>query len=231
MTEKCAPTISASRPGGERVRTGMRPAALLAFLLVTACGAEPSAATTDAPAAVASVSRPQVPARSEPAAGAGVLKLAGFAGAEATAAALAEAKRQGITEVEVSRDQSFRVMDGAHEAATLITGEGDMPDAVNAGCFVAIARAGNVELIPTIGYGDYEAETCGGPVAVGLLSSGPVARVGVIFKASSPNTELTEPLVIDWDRSNDTLLINEALSRRALDGGATSIAAMRRLVE
>lgn len=240
MIPKCAPPISASSMPGEPAHLRARPGVLLAALMLAACGAEPGAAAVDAsdPAAAATESVAATSANASGrftpddrgAAGRGELKLSGPASSDAIAAVLAEAKRQGMRKVEVSAAQSFRLTDGAREVAALVTGEGDVAGAPNAGCFVAISRAGNVELIPTIGYGDYEAETCGGPVAVGLLSLDPTVRIGVIHKAYSPNTELVEPLVIEWNPSDDTLLIDTALSRRALDGGATTIAAMRRIL-
>lgn len=133
-----------------------------------------------------------------------------------------------MTDVEINKDQSFRVVDGARQVATVLTGKGDMPDAISAGCFIAIYQGDDVELIPTLGYGTYEAETCGGPLAVGIVSSEPV-RFGIVLRGYSREAKTSVPLVVEWNRSDNTLLIDETLSTKALDAGATSIAAMRRV--
>jgi hypothetical protein len=191
---------------------------------IAACGAEPSVATSNAVGTTTvSVSAPAVsPAQH-------ALKLAGQADGTAVAATLAEARRQKLTDVEISKAQSFRVVDGARQVATVLTGHGDMPDAIAAGCFIAIQQRGDVELIPTLGYGNYEAETCGGPLAVGIVSSAPV-RFGIVFRGYSREAKTSVPMVVEWNRSDNTLLIDDAVSTKALDGGATSIAAMRRLI-
>jgi hypothetical protein len=191
---------------------------------IAACGAEPSVATSNAVGTTTvSVSAPAVPPAQH------ALKLAGQADGTAVAATLAEARRQKLTDVEISKAQSFRVVDGARQVATVLTGHGDMPDAIAAGCFIAIQQRGDVELIPTLGYGNYEAETCGGPLAVGIVSSAPV-RFGIVLRGYSREAKTSVPMVVEWNRSDNTLLIDDALSTKALDGGATSIAAMRRLI-
>ncbi|RZL70674.1 MAG: hypothetical protein EOP66_16010 [Sphingomonas sp.] len=191
---------------------------------IAACGAEPSVATSNAVGTTTvSVSAPEVPPAQH------ALKLAGQADGTVVAATLAEARRQKMTDVEISRTQSFRVVDGARQVATVLTGHGDMPDAIAAGCFIAIQQGDDVELIPTLGYGNYEAETCGGPLAVGIVSSTPV-RFGIVFRGYSREAKTSVPMVVEWNRSDNTLLIDDVLSTKVWDGGATSIAAMRRLI-
>jgi hypothetical protein len=113
---------------------------------IAACGAEPSVATSNAVGTTTvSVSAPAVPPAQH------ALKLAGQADGTAVAATLAETRRQKLTDVEISKAQSFRVVDGARQVATVLTGHGDMPDAIAAGCFIAIHQRGDVELIPDAG--------------------------------------------------------------------------------
>lgn len=161
---------------------------------------------------------------------AAALKLAGAADAASIAATRAEAKRQGMSGVEVTAGQSFRITEGGREIATVLTGEGKMPDATIAGCFVALRMGDNVELIPTLGYGDYEAQTCGGPTAVGILSSGDPVRFGMTFRSYSQDAEETVPMVVTWNRSDGSLLIDSGLSSKAADIGVKTVAGMRPLV-
>jgi hypothetical protein len=157
------------------------------------------------------------------------LKLAGQADGAAVAATLAEAQRQQMTDIKISKSQSFRVINGTKQVATVLTGEGKMPDATNAGCFIAIQQGDDVALIPTLGYGNYDADTCGGPLAVGIVSANPV-RFGIVFRSYSRDAEITAPMVVEWNRSDNTLLIDDALSTKVVNAGAGSIAAIRGLM-
>jgi hypothetical protein len=95
---------------------------------------------------------------------------------------------------------------------------------------VALRTGDNVELIPTLGSGDYEAQTCGGPTAIGILSSGSPVRFGLTFRSYSQEAEETVPMVVNWDRTDGTLLIDTELSTKAADGGVKTVAGMRPLV-
>lgn len=228
MTAKCAPITSVSQS------KGMVTMSLLLLACATAaCSPEADnpAANTAVPAAAMTTEATAMPApgAATPTVG-GALKLSGAAGAEAIAATLAEAKRQGMTGVEVTQAQSFRVTEGGRDVATLLTGKGKMADATYAGCFIATQQGGETMVIPTLGYGEYEAQTCGGPTAVAILSSGSPVRIGVTFRGSSPSAGGTVPMVIEWDRADNTLLIDQALSSKAQDSGVTTVADLRPLV-
>jgi hypothetical protein len=207
--------------------------AVLAALGIAACQAEPSTATANigAPAetAPAEIAAGDAGPAAPPATAAGV-RLSGPASAEDIAAVQEEAGRQEMTRVKIATAQSFSVKEGGRTVATLVTGEGNMPGAELNGCFVATKQGNETMLIPTVGYNNYELEPCGGPLGVGVLSSGNPVKLGVVFRSFSREAEETIPIVIDWDRSNNTLLIDEAASRRALDGGAKTIAQMRKIV-
>lgn len=231
MTVRCAPTTNAFPMQANPGRWCGALAAVL-FCAATACDAEPGAASTNAAEPMGNVATYAAdPAQQvAPAPGATGLKLGGRADAAAATAALAEAKRQKMTGVEVTAAQSFNVMDGTREVATVLTGKGMMPGATYAGCFVAVQQGRDIELIPTLGYGNYEAETCGGPLAIGILSSSDTVRFGIIFGGYSREAETRVPIVVEWTRADNTLLIDDGLSTKALDSGATTIPAIRRLI-
>ena len=52
-------------------------------------------------------------------------------------------------------------------------------------------------------------------------------KLGIVFRGYSREAEKTVPIIVEWDRSNNTLLIDDAASRRALDARATDIAQIR----
>lgn len=209
--------------------------AVLAALGIAACQAAPGTATANATegradSAPASNSTPASTASDAPAAGIAGVRLSGQAGAAAIAAVQQEAERQQMTRVKIAAAQSFAITEGGRTVATLVTGEGNMPGSELNGCFVATLQGNEPMLIPTVGYGNYELEPCGGVLGVGVLSSGSPVKLGVVFRSYSREAEETIPVVVEWDRSNNTLLIDEEGSRRATDGGAKTIAQMRRFV-
>jgi peptidoglycan hydrolase-like protein with peptidoglycan-binding domain len=236
MTARCARTINGS-PMRARVLPLKGSLGLAAACAVAACSAEPSVATSNTVGTVqnssvvasTAVSVPSTASASASASASQDLKLAGQADGAAVAATLAEAQRQQMTDIKISKSQSFRVINGTKQVATVLTGEGKMPDATNAGCFIAIQQGDDVALIPTLGYGNYDADTCGGPLAVGIVSANPV-RFGILFRSYSRDAEITAPMVVEWSRSDNTLLIDDALSTKTVNAGAGSIAAIRGLI-
>ncbi len=209
--------------------TGRASALLIAFALA-ACGetqagdnrpaGETRNATAEAPSAPP---RPRV-AR---VAGESILKLAAPADEAAIDSARLAAAEAGVTDVTITRVQSFRVMNGATQVATLVAGEGQAPDATFPGCFLALVQDGKVRVVPTISSGNWEMVTCDKVEAIALLDRGDTLRFGAIYSASSHSGAGTEPVVLDWDRAGADLTINEPLSVKASLAGAGTIAKLR----
>lgn len=109
---------------------------------------------------------------------------------------LAEARQRGWRDLDVTPVQSFWIMQDMEHLATLVTEKATAPGTVNAGCFFAVVKDGKVTMISTIGVGNYEAEVCIEPLAVGLLSSRDPVRFGTVFHAASPNAMVREPIII-----------------------------------
>lgn len=158
----------------------------------------------------------------------GSLKL--LAPADAGAIAAVRQAAGTLSDVAVTSAQSFKIMSGGQQIATFVAGEGKAPDAVNAGCFAAIVQNGRATVLPTIGSGAWEAETCLSTDAVGILGASDPVRIAVIYKAASPNAEVLEPVVLQWDRTG-RVTIDEAASTRASTAGATSVKAVRELLK
>ncbi|MCC2975691.1 hypothetical protein LK533_03250 [Sphingomonas sp. PL-96] len=203
---------------------------LFALLAATACSAAPgdtaaNASETAAPAPEVS----SAPASSAPAAApaTGKITLSPPADAAAIDQGRQAAEAAGMTDVSVTEAQSFRLLAGTEHVATIVAGEGKEADAINAGCFVALVQDGNASVVPTMGSGEWEAQTCLATKALGLLSSEGTVRIGVIYDGASPNASGTEPIVLVWDRAGGTLRIDEAASKRASLAGASTIKALR----
>lgn len=157
--------------------------------------------------------------------------LSGNAGADAVTQAIAAAKRQGLSEINITSAQSFGLTGGGKRIGAILTGEAQL-EGGTPGCFAAIVHGGRTSVVPTIGQGNYEAEACDKAKAVGILSqAGEVVRIGTLFAAYSPNAEVTEPIVLNWSPSTGALSIDDVRSRRASEAGARSIATMRSLAE
>jgi hypothetical protein len=135
-----------------------------------------------------------------------------------------------MTSATIDRSQSFRIVDRGRHVATLVAGKSQAPDALTMKCFVALVQDGRTTLVPTIGSGNWEAETCGRALATGLIARGDTVLIGIVYEAASPNTLVREPVLLRWNRHTRTLMPDEALSQRASEKGATTISAMRRLL-
>jgi len=208
--------------GGDGVTIPDRAAILATLLMLAACGQPRSDDAMPPPSPSTATAAPAVATL-----GGSRFRLAGRADAPALAAAV-ELARHGMSKVSATPAQSFRIMDGERHVATLVSGEGLARDASYLGCFTALVQNKRASMVSTIGSGEWEAETCGGTIAVGILSIGETVAIGVLAQAFSPNAEAVEPVVLQWDPATGGLSIDQALSKRASLAGATSIDAIRR---
>lgn len=206
--------------------------------LVLACSPEAGTASGNSTAAVATpAAEPSETVAPEPMtppaapASAGKVALSGSADAEAIAQTKTAAAGEQMAKVQITSAQSFGLSVDGQRAASIVTGEASLSNGTP-GCFAAIVQDGKASLVPTIGQGEYEAESCDKPTAVGILSSsGDVVRIGAVFGAFSPNATVSEPIVLNWSRSTGALSIDAAGSSKASQAGAQTIAAMRSAVQ
>lgn len=68
-------------------------------------------------------------------------------------------------------------------------------------------------MVPTIGSGDWEAESSGSAMAAGLISTGNPVVIGIVYQAASANALVREPVVLRWNRKDQTLAADKGLSR------------------
>jgi len=92
-------------------------------------------------------------------------------------------------------------------------------------CFVTWStQSPNIsKIIPTIGYGDWEAETCNATKAVGIISAKdelPI-KLAVIYDAQSPNAQATESII--FDVNNGELALDENLTKEIGSKGALTL--------
>lgn len=150
--------------------------------------------------------------------------------ADAKAVAAVRTATRGLQRATIDTAQSFRIVGKGGQVATLVAGQGQAPGASYMGCFVALVQGGTVVVAQTIASGEWEAQSCGRALSIGLLSSGADVAIGAVYEASSPNASGQEPVILRWHPGRRTLAPDAALSQQASIKGATTIAAMRRLV-
>jgi hypothetical protein len=152
------------------------------------------------------------------------------AGADDAAITAVRHATRAMNSVSIDRSQSFRIVDQGRHVATLVAGQGKASGAVYPGCFMSLVQDGKTTVVPTIGSGNWEAETCGRAIATGLIATGGAAIIAIVYDAASPNTPVREPVVLRWHRKDRTLEADEALSQQASERGATTIEALRRVL-
>lgn len=146
-----------------------------------------------------------------------------------------QALAAGLHDATLIKTQSFVVLQNGKPIGMLMSGTGSLSignGISNGACFVAWQNAGEpaVSILPTVGSGDWEAETCRSVSAVGLLDTSSSAfSIGFAYSADSPHATVEEPVVLSMDPIGHTLHVNAVETKRASDTGATTIKAMRRI--
>jgi hypothetical protein len=142
------------------------------------------------------------------------------------------AARRNFQSVSIDRKQTLAIRGKAGGKTLLVSGraraareDGQLNDT----CFAALVRhAGSVELLLTVGYGDWEAVACRSIVAVGVLPGAVATRVALIYQAKSPNYAVREAVVLRWTEAPGSFAIDREASKRASEAGAQTIDGLRR---
>lgn len=153
------------------------------------------------------------------------------------AALIAKARNvaaNSVGEVAIDDAQSFRVLRGKQLKGLFVSGSGQVARDGAApihGCFVvAVNTDGRVKVIQTIGTDSWEAESCRGVKAVGLLKPDATGtqRLVLIYDATSPNAATIEPVVLRWDGRLDRAEVDITASDKASQAGSETIADVRK---
>jgi hypothetical protein len=137
--------------------------------------------------------------------------------------------------------QSFRLSQNGALIGTLVSGRGyvQTSEKLEDGspierliCFLALAQtSGAIDLVRTIGTGEWEAESCTSIEAAGIVTAtGSAAqKIAIVYDAHVfPRSQLPEVVIFSWDEGAQRIEIDEAASRQA--SGATTIRDIRRLL-
>ena len=158
----------------------------------------------------------------------------GHVTADAIAKATDSAAASGPGDPRIDRSQSCKITCGGAAVGSFLSGSGEFSNdagAKTATCFAAfVPTEGRVSVVPTIGKGDWEAETCESVKAISTLpASGGTARIGVLYQASSPNAEPIEPVVFDLGGGSGVLAVDTQATRKASLAGITTVGKLRNL--
>lgn len=140
------------------------------------------------------------------------------------------ALQQAITGGTPVDHQVFNVNIEGKNTGAIIAGRGfDKND--NSVCFVRWADGhGRVAVtIPTIGFNQWEAETCTATVAVSVLSQKEHdAKIAVIYEAASPNATAWESVI--FDLSAGGLSVDQPLTDKVGSQGIKSVSGLKVLI-
>jgi hypothetical protein len=174
-------------------------------------------------------------------AGADILALTQPIDQKVVAQVLNHAGQGQIREATAFQKQSFRLSQNGAFVGTLVSGRGyaqtsekreDGSPIERLICFLALARTGGaVDLVRTIGNGEWEAEACTSVEAVGIVTDAPGSahKIAIVYDAHVfPRSQLPEVVIFSWDGGAQRIEIDEATSRQA--SGATTIRDIRRLL-
>jgi hypothetical protein len=140
------------------------------------------------------------------------------------------ALQQSIASGVPAEHQVFNVNVDGEKSVTFIAGKGfDGKD--NNVCFVSLADGhGRVAVtIPTIGFNQWEAETCTATRAVSIIAQKDHrAKIAVIYEAASPNATAWESVL--FDLNNSGLTVDKVLTNKVGSQGAESVGELKILI-
>jgi hypothetical protein len=109
--------------------------------------------------------------------------------------------------------------DNKTESSSII--EGQAPQKIYCGLY-QIADGAPGKFLLVFGIGQSEVEGCGGLKAIGAAA--PHATHGdliLIYNAFTPNTRLSEPVILSWDETQKQYVVNDDLTQFVGEGGDT----------
>ena len=143
-------------------------------------------------------------------------------------------EKAGIRNAAPVAKQSFELYADEKKIGAFISGQGFSGQDTGI-CLIGWATvADNIAVtIPTVGKDRWEAETCNGTVAVGILSPEEAEQViiGVIYRAQSPNASLMESVIFAVDKQQQKLTLEQALTEKIGSQGASTLGSLRRLYQ
>ncbi|MEN4608509.1 hypothetical protein ACSSTN_10195 [Pantoea agglomerans] len=135
---------------------------------------------------------------------------------------------QGGTPVD---GQTFTLTNKGKVLGTFIAGKGFNAHDDNV-CFVGWSekKPAVKTVIPTIGFGDWEAEVCNATKSVGIVSpdNDPETKIAVIYEAASPNSTADEAIIFSIDNSSNDIEIDKALTQKVGAAGAKTIKELKK---
>lgn len=127
-------------------------------------------------------------------------------------------------------NQVFQVEIDGHKAGSFIAGQGFDVNDRNV-CFVAWAAGNNQidDIIPTIGFNQWEAESCNATKAVSVIENKDnVTKIAVIYEAASPNATAFESAIFNFNKQGVSL--NQKATESVGSDGAKSIKELKILL-
>jgi hypothetical protein len=124
----------------------------------------------------------------------------------------------------------YRLSEDGRNLGTLVNGWGHFVNSAGlerSACFLFLAgpEAKDGPAL-TVGTGDWETESCLGVKDFAIIARPPSVAgnwLGILYRASSPNFETVEPVVLSWDEQERRFVIDAAASKRASLAGTTTI--------
>lgn len=129
------------------------------------------------------------------------------------------------------QDQVFQIENDGRKIGTFIAGKGFNSNDDNV-CFIGWAEGESkvITTIPTIGYGQWEAEVCNETKAVSIISKdNNNPKIAVIYEASSPNANAWESVIFDVNHSG--LTIDKELTDKFGSQGAKTVNELKALIK
>jgi len=128
--------------------------------------------------------------------------------------------------------QSFNLISKGKSVGSFIAGQGFNAQDADV-CFIGWSKAkpGVDTVIPTIGFDNWEAETCNGTKSVGIISADNDAaiKIAVVYEAASPNATADESIIFSVDNASGDIALDQDLTAKIGSSGAENIKQLKAL--
>lgn len=122
--------------------------------------------------------------------------------------------------------QSFNLISKGKTVGSFIAGQGFNAQDADV-CFIGWSKSkpGVDTVIPTIGFDNWEAETCNGTKSVGIISTDndAVTKIAVVYEAASPNATADESIIFSVDNASGEIALDHDLTAKIGSSGAKNL--------
>ncbi|KAB8310347.1 hypothetical protein EH228_10990 [Erwinia endophytica] len=154
-----------------------------------------------------------------------------FDSASLQAQAVESAKAEGVTNVNIIKDQSFSINKDGSPVGFIISVKGKLKE-MQSVCLIGWSLDGKklIKLLPTVGFGEWQSVTCAGVNAVGVVSKkdDQDLKLGIIYHTMTRFNDSPDYYILGVNSVDKTIFYDSKTTHKLDSSEAKNIAELRR---